>query len=92
MDFGLPDQIESLGWKVEYDEEMPVYEQFKPVDDPPIGKLRKVRVYAWDPHLERRKLAATLIAGSLRLKSGRRYLQARLRTMSEGEYCGHVGW
>jgi arginase len=43
MDFGLVDQIESLGWNVDYDEEMPVYERLKPLEDPPVGKLRKVR-------------------------------------------------
>lgn len=44
IDFGLVDQIESLGWTVDFDEEMPAYEQLKPKEDPPIGKLRKVDI------------------------------------------------
>ncbi|KAI9011748.1 Ureohydrolase [Hyaloraphidium curvatum] len=43
LDFGLVDQIESLGWNVDYDEELPAYERLRPKEDPPIGKLRKVR-------------------------------------------------
>jgi len=41
IEFGLLEQLEGLGWNVDWDQNMPHYEQYHVKDDPHIGKLRK---------------------------------------------------